>query len=671
MFAKNMLMGKRWARRGLVAAGLVWGAGLAPVAWAQTTAVPAPLRPLLHYLAPSDFSSAALSADGRYLAALVPVKGRRNLVVLDLDTRQSRAVTALSKMDVVSFNWVGSSYLVYAQGQFETPVGAQRAPGGPFAVRVDGSGFRDMKGAQFMRAVLGSEDEVLVSARMGKSRPDIYRMNLDNGQRQLLSFDKPGHVAGWLLDKAGSPRAVTTVDDPEAIQTQQTFTLWVRDTLESPWRAVASWKDEDANRLTARAFAPDDRNLIVEASPGRDTSALYIFDVQEKKLGEMIAGHPRYDATEATLRRNPATGVVDGLTLLDDRFQAAHFDAGLADLQAMLEKEFKGQAVVLQRTARSGRVLVSTWSDRQPLRYYLYDEGKKTLELLLRTRPTLEGGALVEMRPFLLKTRDGLEIPSYYFLPASYQPGQKLPTVVHIHGGPHVRADQWNAGTTFGVKEAQILASRGYAVVLPNFRMTPGLGNKIFQSGWGEYGRKMSDDHEDAARWAVAQGFADAKRICISGASYGGSAALWATIQSPDVFACAIAGLAVSDKKFQLTSTRTDYSGNDASVAFWKRILGVKGEDWGPADATAPAQHAARSRIPLFMYAGADDRRVPLEQTELMVDALKKAGRPPEVVMVKLEEGHGFAKREHQLELYEGILAFLARHIGTGPSPTP
>ena len=74
--------------------------------------------------------------------------------------------------------------------------------------------------------------------------------------------------------------------------------------------------------------------------------------------------------------------------------------------------------------------------------------------------------------------------------------------------------------------EAEILAAHGYAVVLPNFRVTPGFGAKIYKAGFGAFGRQMSEDHEDAVKWAIDQGFADPNRVCISGASYGGYAVL-------------------------------------------------------------------------------------------------------------------------------------------------
>jgi dipeptidyl aminopeptidase/acylaminoacyl peptidase len=170
-----------------------------------------------------------------------------------------------------------------------------------------------------------------------------------------------------------------------------------------------------------------------------------------------------------------------------------------------------------RRTPDGKKLLITSFSDVNPTRWYMLDEEKNTLEEIGAARPWMDG-KLVEQRPFLYKTRDGLEIPGYLFLPKGYKAGTKLPTIVHIHGGPTVRADTFGAGS-FGNREGQLFASRGYAVVVPNFRITPGMGNKIFSKGFGTIGRQMSEDHEDALKWAIEQGYTDPSRACISGAS--------------------------------------------------------------------------------------------------------------------------------------------------------
>jgi len=645
-------------------------------------AAPEPL-PVEAYVAPADFVQVALSPSGRYLAALTPVKGKRNLVVLDLQSMKPRAVTAMSSFDIISYRWVGD-YLLYSLGTLDTPTGADSGYGGGlFAVKADGTGYRELsptvekqinenvfalKFMNVLSAVPGRDNEVLVSANLRTDREDIYSVNLETGRRTLLSFEKPGLVRGWTLDQQGALRVALVVDKEDVPMEEVTTTILYRDTVEQPWRKLASFAHEERGGWVPVAFAPDNRNLIVQARRG-NTSGWFLLDVDTGKVGEQVMHHPRFDASEASLRFATGTRKVIGLVMADERQQVAYFDEAMAKLQSAMEAQFPGKMVNLSRSADGTLTLVAVWSDRLPRTYYLYDERAKSLKQVLRSRRNLDERHLVEMRPFLLKTRDGVEIPSYYFLPASYQPGQKLPTVVHIHGGPHARADTWGPLEGTGVREAQVLASRGYAVVLPNFRMTPGLGWKVYNGGFGQIGRQMSDDHEDAAKWAVAQGFADARRICISGSSYGGYASLWATIRSAEVFKCAMAGHVVSDLELQLTSTKTDFHSSKAGIAFWRRMIGEKVPgQWALSNEVSPARHAERSAMPLFIYAGDADRRTPLEQTQAMVDALKLAGKPPEIVMVKLEEAHGYGKTENRVELYKTMLDFLGKHIGRGPS---
>lgn len=650
--------------------------------------------PLSAYLQNNQYSNASLSPDGKRLAVLAPIGEKRNLVVLDTATLKPLPLTDFHDFDVYWFRWVGPDWLVFSLGRLNAPTGPESGDGGGlYAIKADGSRKRELSGTareqvnrrqyvyrgfSFRGSVRGADSDIYASGNIrAADTSDLYRINLETGRQELLTPEHPGNVVNWLQDRTGVPRLAVLADkaDQDMPDVEQVRRVMLRDSVDAPWREIARFTGRQRNTWYPITFTDDNQDLIVSYRGQRDTSALYRYDVKEGKLAEMLVGHPRYD-----LGLDDEGSVISSFyrsgddRLLGLQFQAetpedVFFDEGMARLQLRLEKSFPGKKVTVQAT-RSDLMLVTTYSDRSPYTWYLYDTRKGTLRELLQSNTTLNERSLVAMRPFLLKTRDGLEIPSYYFLPASYQPGQKLPVVVHIHGGPMVRADYWGPNAGFGVREAQLLASRGYAVVLPNFRITPGFGRKIHHAGLGQYGRKMSEDHEDAALWAVAQGFADPKRICISGGSYGGAAALWATIKSADVFACAVAGMAPSDPQIQNTSLATDYVYSTSAVEHWKQILGVKGNDWSVADEVAPARHADRSRIPLFMYAGAQDSRVPLEQTRLMVRALERANRPPEVLIIKPDEGHGFGTLQNEVELYTEMLKFLQRHIGVGPTPT-
>ena len=416
-------------------------------------------------------------------------------------------------------------------------------------------------------------------------------------------------------------------------------------------------------------FMADDKSLMVAANPGRDTMAVYRFDPETKRLGEQLAQHPRYDMGADALGGSapgvitePETDRVKGFSVRADRPQTVWVDEKEAKTQATIDGALPDTYNFFRRLPNSSRILVTSFSDVKAEAWYLLDEEKKTLEELFVARPWMGKDHLVQQRSFLLKTRDGLEIPSYYFLPKNYKPGDKLPTVIHVHGGPHARADRWAQG--FGVREAQVLASRGYAVILPNFRITPGLGSKVVYAGFGTVGRQMSEDHEDAVAWAIKEGFTDPKRVCMSGASYGGYATLRALAKTPEMFKCGIAGLVVSDLELQLSSPAGDTFNNPAGVAFWHELVGLSANPNALKD-NSPVYMADKIKAPLFMYAGADDIRTPLEQTTRMISALEKAGNPPKVVLIKQNEGHGYGKVENSVELYEKMLDFLDQQIGS------
>jgi len=674
---------------GLIAAMALALAGAPPaLAAAEPAAKVGPVEPasIAALVGLPRYVQPRLSPDGRMLAVLVPLKGKRNLVLLDLQARTPTVLTGLTDFDVVEYRWVGSERLVFSLGRLDTPTGSESGDGGGlFAIKRDGTGFRKLnptvreqingnnfviRSMDFLAQVPGKDKEILVSANLRQlDAQDVYRINLETGARDLLTFKYPGRVRQWLLDHQGVPRVAVVSDTPDAGPSAQVERVLLRDSMEGEWRELARFEGRQKGHWSPLAFAEDNQDLIVAAQRGKNTRGLHLFHVASREFGPELASHPRYDLISSGLIRDRRGARLLGLRFDDERQQTAYFDESLARLQQSMEASFPGKSVILQRS-ESPRTLVQVFSDRSVPTFYLYDEERKTLEELMRSREEVEETQLVQMRPFLLKTRDGLEIPSYYFLPSSHQAGQRLPTVLHIHGGPHVRADRWGALSSFGVTEAQLLASRGYAVVLPNFRITPELGARISLAGLGQLGRKMSEDHEDAAAWAVQQGFADPARICISGASYGGYASLWALIKTPDLFKCAVAGLVVSDVERVLTSTQGDIPRNKAGVAFWRELIGETEAGWARAQEVSPARHAERIKAPLFIYAGSEDWRTPIEQTNLMVDALKKAGRPPEVLMIKTGEGHGYGKTENQVDLYEQMLKFLDRHIGPGSLPS-
>jgi dipeptidyl aminopeptidase/acylaminoacyl peptidase len=651
---------------------------------AQSPASPAAqeLKPLTveDFLKPAAFAGPTLSRNGRYFAVTIPINGRRNLAVIDLETRKGTALTNFRDFDVLNVTWVGNDRLLYTLGQQNSPTGpGQFDGGGLFMVSRDGKDLRKLsptvrevvsqnqyvyRGYTILRTLPGSDEEIIATGNLRSAdSSDVYRLNVVNGRSTLLTETRPEYSIDWVLDRNMVPRAVTSW-----VRDTLTYIVWYRKDEKSPWEELTRYDRAKGPTFVPLAFEADNQMMQVAFNGGRDTMAVYRYDPNAKKFGELVAEHPRFDiGADASGERVP--GVVRdwksdnivGYAVRADKPELVWTDPDYRRLQGMIDGALPGKLNGFVRTPDGKRLVITSYSDTSPTKWFMLDEEKKAMEELFESRPWIKPGQLVEQRPFRLKTRDGLEIPGYYFLPRGYKAGDKVPTILHIHGGPSVRADTFASG--YGVFEAQILASRGYAVVLPNFRATPGFGGKIYYGGFGALGRQMVEDHEDAAKWAIAQGFADPQRICMSGASYGGYATLMALAKFPSTFRCGISGLMVSDWQLMATSPAGDTSYSPAVVALLNQYLGAKSPSDYPREAS-PVYLADRIKQPLLIYAGADDIRTPLEQTSAMVSALERAGNPPKKVIIKAGEGHGYGKLENNVELYNAILEFLDTTIG-------
>jgi len=274
------------------------------------------------------------------------------------------------------------------------------------------------------------------------------------------------------------------------------------------------------------------------------------------------------------------------------------------------------------------------------------------LEKLFDASPWLDEKQMAEMKPIRYGSRDGLEIRGYLTLPAQGE-SNGLPLVVNPHGGPWAR-DSWGFNP-----EIQFLASRGHAVLQMNFRGSTGFGRKFMEASFGQWGLTMQDDIEDGVRWAVEQGIADPQRVAIYGGSYGGYAALSGLTKTPDLYACGISYVGVSNL----------FTWIAAIPPYWKPYLEMMYEMVGHPEKnverfrqTSPFFNSERIAAPLFVAQGANDPRVSKEESDQIVEALRKRGVHVEY-MVKDDEGHGFQNEENRFDFYRALERFLGRHL--------
>jgi len=613
------------------------------------------------YFRVADYGLLRLSPSGQYIAGIVPSRGRGSLAVLDIATGKLSSLSTFDGGDIVRFDWVNDNRLVFTVADLQAGLGDDRG-GGLFAIDRDGTNFRELaptvkklidgnsfvyRYARMLSPLLdGSDDILVISNDVNAQYPDVYRMNTATGRKTLKSLDKPGDVIGWVADTKGAVRAAVTSDKGTVTH------VWWRPSEDAKWVEIGTY-GTTGGRMTPVAF-DGDGTLIVAADIGRDTTALYRYDTANRKLGELLAAHPNADI-EGGVRFDRTKNRIVGVGYDAERPGTAWFDDDWARLQATVDASLPDHVNVLTR-GEAPRVLVYSYSDRDPGSYYLLDLTRRKLELVAATRKAIKPEAMPAREAVRYPARDGLEIPAYVTLPKGIPP-KNLPLVVLVHGGPWVRGGHWGWES-----EAAYLAALGYAVLEPDFRSSRGWGRKLFEAGFKQWGRAMQDDLNDGMDWLAKRGTVDPARACIMGASYGGYAVMMGLARDPERWKCGVNYVGVTDINLFFDVAWADYAYSDFIQYTAKEMIGDPDKDAAMLKAASPLANAAKIRAPVLMAYGAQDYRVPLVHGEKMRDALKAQGTPVEWV-VYTEEGHGFQLEANRYDFYRRVAAFLAQYL--------
>jgi len=373
-------------------------------------------------------------------------------------------------------------------------------------------------------------------------------------------------------------------------------------------------------------------------------------DVATGKLGDYI-GPPR------------PTGVVtddDSVVLgyeTHDGFTEYEFtEPALKAAWPMVKGVFKGKQVTLSSwTPDFGKLVVYVDAGSESGAYYLVDLTAKKVNPLGRAYPKLAAADVGEVKAVKYPAGDGLEVSGYLTLPPGKSAAKGLPLIVLPHGGPQSRDtagfDWW----------AQSLASRGYAVLQPNFRGSAGFGQAFTVAGHGEWGRKMQTDLSDGVAYLAAQGTIDPKRVCIMGGSYGGYAALAGVTLQKGVYRCAVAVAPVADLDDFLQWRVNRGGAKSLTIRYWNRFLGVDAYNDPKLAALSPTKQAAQASAPVMLIHGKDDTVVPFDQSADMTRALQAAGKPVEFVTLRGED-HWLSSAETRLEMLTSAVGFLEKN---------
>ncbi|MBI2956857.1 MAG: S9 family peptidase [Acidobacteria bacterium] len=578
---------------------------------------------------------------------LAPDKGVLNVWVRTVGKEDDRVITKDRKRGIRFFGWAeDSQHVLYIQDR----EGDENWH--LYAVNLKTNAIRDLSPFEGVR-VQGVftdpdfPDRLLMGMNLRDPRVfDLYRVDLRTGGIEVEAESAPNYV-GWLTDHDLRVRgAVAATPDGG-------FQLLLRKDATSSFEPFLAWgPDYEGNAI---AFTPDGKGLYIEDNVESDTAELYEIDLATKKK-KVLARDPHVDLGSVLI--HPIKNHVQAVGFNLHRLEWTVLDQSIAADFEALKKVHPGEFSIINRDHADRTWLVAYTSDTEPVRYYAYERESKKATYLFSNRPALEKYKLAPMKPVTIKARDGLDLVSYLTVPVGQEP-KKLPLVLIPHGGPWAR-NTWGYNGT-----AQLLANRGYAVLQVNFRGSAGFGRKFLHAGDREWGAKMHDDLIDAVNWAIKEGIADPKKVCIMGGSYGGYATLVGVTFTPDVFACGVDIVGPSNLVTLLKSV----------PPYWVPLLNLFRYRVGNEETEAEFLHsrsplfkADQIKVPLLVAQGANDPRVKQAESEQIVAAVRKKGKDV-VYLLFPDEGHGFARPENHMAFYAAAEEFLAKHLGGRVEP--
>jgi len=466
--------------------------------------------------------------------------------------------------------------------------------------------------------------------------PALFRLDLNTGVQTLLKQGTES-TGGWVIGANGE---VVAEEDYFEFQQQRWSVLARLNGNDTMTEVATGHSGIDTPSLLG--FGPEPDTLVIEQVED-GANVWRLLSLRDGKVGPPMA---EGKALQSPIESNKAHRMIGGV-YVDDEPHYVFFDPAIQSKWDGILNAFSGEQVrLLSATDGLTKVVVLVQGARHGYAYYIIDLGTGHAKLL---GPAYDGITHpLEVRRITYAAQDGFMVPAYLTLPAG-RAEKGLPLVVLPHGGPEARDtaefDWWS----------QAIADQGYAVLQPNFRGST-VSRKHLEAGFGEWGRKMQTDLSDGVRYLAKQGIIDPARVCIMGGSYGGYAALAGVTLDPGVYRCAISDAGLSDLRRMLSD-----KGWGMTQRYLDRFMGVNGRSDPVLDAISPLKHIDRITVPVLLIHGRDDSVVPFEQSQLMYDAMKHAGKDVQLVQLKHED-HWLSHSDTRLQMLQASVQFLRAH---------
>ncbi|WP_439476683.1 alpha/beta hydrolase family protein [Brevundimonas sp.] len=639
-------------------------------AWAQS---PAPAAaPLEAYGATPAVELIQLSPSGELIARVTVTGETRSLAVTRIATREDLFVGDISVIKVRDLRWIGEGRVLVVTSQTRNiaSLGIPRSElffgqvldletrrvvqvldrttdvlpvlYGPASVRNTSDGD-----TLFVRGVSVVNDQAnlhRVDPRTGRGRSVAYMDSTTDdyvldGEGEIIALSRYDERTGrWSLrlPEGRGHREVWAVDAPVDVPA-----------LHGMGRTPRT--------IIISADRPD---LSSEDAGSGDADEVFEVNVDTGEWSRLP-----FDHAPGFLVHHPRTRLLIGA----GRDEADGVRYEFLDPQALrrwqsVERAFSGKAPQLVSWNDALTQVVVFTDTGEAGQYQLVDFERRAADIVADAYPAIAPEQVGAVRSIHYVARDGLSIPGYLTLPPGAAEPAGLPLVVLAHGGPASRDvagfDWW----------AQALASRGYAVLQANFRGSTGYGRAFLEAGYGEWGRKMQTDLSDGVRWLASEGIIDPAKVCIVGASYGGYAAMAGLTLDSEVYRCGVSVAGVSDLRRMVNwEAEQARHKNNQTVRYWNRFMGAARLNDRTLDDLSPAYLAASVDSPLLLIHGRDDTVVPIDQSRLMAEALRRAGKPVEFVELPGED-HWLSRSATRRQMLAETVRFLEANNPPGPA---
>lgn len=481
---------------------------------------------------------------------------------------------------------------------------------------------------------------------------DLWRVNVLTGDAEREGIGGNGTFA-WITDHAGNP--VFRLDQNRSGSVMRVFTQNER----GRWEKIITTPlngSGGSSIFQPIAKGREPGEIYVLATPdGEDKAVIKAFNIKTGALTRTVAAANGYDIGGGLIE--PETGIYRGAWYLDDRRRLILENAELQRHVNGIAAFFGHDANIrlLAASREYSKLIILVTSPTISGEVFAYDYANTRLDPLFASYPKLSEERLSPVEILRYPTRDGNWINSYLTHPRKVGDTGLAPLVIMPHGGPAVR-DYYDFDPG-----AQFLASRGYRVFQPNFRGSSGYGAAFLEAGFHEWGGKMHDDLMDGVAYLVDRGLARPGNICIVGASYGGYAALYASMVEPEIFSCAVSISGVSDLPGLLDHERKDRTNSKEDFQFIVKQIGDPKADRAMLEARSPKRHPEKLTVPLLLVHGRYDQVVPYAQFTDLTSALNEAEVKYEWLV--LNDGHNLAALTSKVQSMKKVDRFLNKHL--------